>query len=104
MRESGVKTLPLTGVILISGSDVLKIPFTISSSPLNTDRMVISASVPTVTPATEIAEITLMAFRDFLANRYLLAMYSDSFICFFRQQPVALFLCCAWCSGQYSSA
>jgi hypothetical protein len=61
-------------VILISESEVLKMPLTISSRPLKTDRMVINAMVPTITPETEMAEITLMAFRDFLANRYLLAI------------------------------
>ena len=73
-RLSGVKTFPFTGEIFISGSEVLKIPFTISSRPLKTDRIVISAMVPTVTPATEMAEMTLMALRDFFANRYLFAM------------------------------
>ena len=53
---------------------------TISSRPLKTERIVMSAIVPTVTPATEMAEMTLIAFRDFFANRYLLAIYSDSFI------------------------
>jgi hypothetical protein len=35
--------------------------------------------VPTVTPATEIEEITFIAFLDFLAKRYLFAIYSESF-------------------------
>jgi hypothetical protein len=39
----------------------------------------ISAIVPTATPATDTADITLMALRDFFANRYLLAMYKESF-------------------------
>jgi len=37
-----------------------------------------SAIVPTATPATDTAEITLMAFRDFFAKRYLFAIYNDS--------------------------
>jgi len=41
--------------------------------------MMISAIVPTATPATETAEIMFMAFRDFFANRYLFAMYNESF-------------------------
>ena len=44
------------------------------SSPLKTERTIIRAIVPTVTPATDIDEITLIAFRDFFANRYLFAM------------------------------
>jgi len=74
MRLSGVKTFPATGVIFISGSEVLKMLLTISSRPLKTESTVISAIVPTVTPATEMAEITFMAFRDFFAKRYLFAM------------------------------
>jgi len=35
--------------------------------------------VPTATPATETAEIIFIAFRDFFANRYLFAMYNESF-------------------------
>jgi len=57
----------------------LKIALTIVSRPLNTDKIIISAIVPTATPATETAEIIFMAFRDFFANRYLFAMYNESF-------------------------
>jgi len=35
--------------------------------------------VPTATPATETEEIMFIAFRDFLANRYLFAIYNESF-------------------------
>ena len=39
----------------------------------------INAIVPTATPVTDTAEITFIAFRDFFANRYLFAMYMESF-------------------------
>jgi hypothetical protein len=52
---------------------------TIVPSPLKTDRIIIRAIVPTATPATETAEIMFMAFRDFFANRYLFAIYTESF-------------------------
>ena len=63
----------------MSGSKVLNIALTIVSSPLKTDRIIIRAIVPTATPATETAEIMFIAFRDFFANRYLFAMYNESF-------------------------
>ena len=78
-EESGIKVLPSAAVILISGSNVLKIELTILSSPLNTERIIIRAIVPTATPATETAEIIFIAFLDFFANRYLFAMYNESF-------------------------
>ncbi len=71
---SGVKVFPLAAVILRSGSNVLKIDVTISSRPLNTDNMIISAMVPTATPATDTPDITFIALRDFFANKYLFAM------------------------------
>jgi hypothetical protein len=60
----------------------LKIELTMVSSPLKTERIIIRAIVPTATPATDTAEIIFIAFRDFLANRYLLAIYNESFIRF----------------------
>lgn len=39
----------------------------------------IKAIVPTATPATDTVEITFIAFRDFFANRYLFAIYNESF-------------------------
>jgi len=63
--------------------------------------MIISAIVPTATPATDTAEITFMAFRDFLANRYLFAMYNESFNEFiFLQLQVTRFLFCELYSDQ----
>jgi len=76
---SGIKVFPSAGVIFRSGSNVLKMEVTIISRPLKTDKITISAIVPTATPATDTAEMILMAFRDFFANRYLFAMYNDSF-------------------------
>ena len=69
-----MNVLPSAGVILRSGSKVLKIERTRLSSPLNTERTIIRAIVPTVTPATEIEEITFIAFLDFFAKRYLFAI------------------------------
>jgi len=77
-----MNVLPKEGVIFRSGSKVLKIDLTISSSPLNTDNIMIRAIVPTATPVTDTAEIILIAFLDFFANRYLLAIYTESFIKF----------------------
>jgi hypothetical protein len=45
-----------------------------SSNPLKTDKIIIKAALPTKTPNTEIAEMMLMAFVDFLAKRYLRAI------------------------------
>ncbi len=71
----------------------MNIALTIVSSPLKTERIIISAIVPTATPATDTAEITLIAFRDFFAKRYLFAMYNESFtIITFWQLPVTRFL------------
>lgn len=70
----GVNVFPSDEVIFRSGSNVLKMEFTIISSPLKTESTIIRAIVPTVTPATETDEIILMAFRDFFAKRYLFAM------------------------------
>ena len=53
------------------------------SKPLNTERTVIRAMVPMATPATEMAEMILMAFCDFFASKYLLAIYSGRFISFY---------------------
>jgi len=53
---------------------VLDIDLTGVSRPLNSERTMMRAMVPTVTPATDIEEMTLMAFLDFFAKRYLLAM------------------------------
>ena len=40
-----------------------------NSSPLKTDKMAISAKVPTVTPATEIPEMMLITLTDFFEIR-----------------------------------
>jgi hypothetical protein len=53
--------------------------WTRASKPLNTESTTISAMVPTATPNTVIAEIRLMVFCDFFANRYLLAMKKGKF-------------------------
>jgi hypothetical protein len=71
---SGINVFPSAAIIFRSGSNVLNIEVTSVSSPLKTDRIIISAIVPTVTPATDTAEIMFMAFRDFFAKRYLFAM------------------------------
>jgi len=55
---------------------------------LNTESTIISAIVPTATPVTDTADITFMAFLDFLAKRYLFAMYTDKFtglLCVFNE-------------------
>jgi hypothetical protein len=56
------------------GLMVLNIFSTTSSKPLNTDRMMISAALPTKTPTIDIPEMMFMALVDFLAKRYLRAM------------------------------
>jgi hypothetical protein len=53
---------------------VLNIFSTTSSNPLNTDKIIISAALPTNTPTTEIVEMMLMALVDFFAKRYLRAI------------------------------
>ena len=69
--SSGLNTFPSVILISRSGSKVPKIDLTISSRPLNTESIIIRAIVPTITPATDIDEIILIAFLDFLAKRYL---------------------------------
>jgi hypothetical protein len=49
------------------------------SNPLKTDNIMIRAIVPTVTPASDMPEITFMALCDFLAKKYLLAMKKEKF-------------------------
>ncbi len=66
-------------MIFRSGSKELNNERTRLSKPLNTDKTTINAIVPTATPTTEIAEITLIAFLDFLEKRYLFAMYKGKF-------------------------
>jgi hypothetical protein len=44
------------------------------SNPLKTERIIISAALPTNTPNIEIPEMKLIAFTDFFEKRYLLAM------------------------------
>jgi len=51
-----------------------------SSKPLNTDKTIISAAVPIVTPSTDIIEMILMARCDFLEKKYRLAMKGTRFI------------------------
>jgi hypothetical protein len=80
---SAIKVLPSAAVILMSGSTVLKMALTIVSRPLNTERIIIRAIVPTATPATDTEEIMFIAFRDFFANRYLFAIYNESFTSYF---------------------
>jgi hypothetical protein len=79
LAESGTNDFPRVVVILISGSEVLKMERTRVSSPLKTESTMISAMVPTDTPATETAEIIFIAFLDFFAKRYLFAIYRESF-------------------------
>jgi hypothetical protein len=52
----------------------LYIESTIFSKPLNTERIMIRAALPTKTPSMEMPEIKLIALTDFLENRYLLAI------------------------------
>jgi hypothetical protein len=56
-------------VIRRSGSNALNNVETIFSNPLKTDRIIISAIVPMVIPATEIPEIILMMLWDFFDIR-----------------------------------
>jgi hypothetical protein len=52
----------------------LYIESTIFSKPLNTERIMIRAALPTKTPSMEMPEIKLIALTDFFENRYLLAI------------------------------
>jgi hypothetical protein len=49
------------------------------SKPLNTDRIITKAAVPTKTPSIEIPEIRLIALSDFFEKRYRRAIYIDTF-------------------------
>ena len=60
---------PIAAVIFISGSNDENIDLMVVSSPLKTERMTISAKVPTVTPAIEIPEMMLITFTDFFEIR-----------------------------------
>ena len=55
--------------MLSSGLKLLYIESTSVSKPLNTDKIMIRAALPTNTPSIEMPEIKLMAFTDFLENR-----------------------------------
>jgi hypothetical protein len=68
------KVLPSAGIIIICGVMVLNILALLLQRPLNTDKIIISAALPTKTPSTEIIEMILMAFVDFFAKRYLRAI------------------------------
>ncbi|MNZ93932.1 hypothetical protein D3C78_1130250 [compost metagenome] len=76
----GSKVFPLTTSILISGVNLLYNERTITSKPLNTDKIIINAAVPINTPTIEIADIILIALVDFLENKYRFAKYSARFI------------------------
>ena len=41
--------------------------------------MMIKAALPTITPTIEMPEIRFIAFVDFLANKYLFAIYNGVF-------------------------
>jgi hypothetical protein len=45
--------------------------------PLNTDKTMTNAIVPTATPNTDRAEITFMALCDFFENKYRRAMRKE---------------------------
>jgi hypothetical protein len=47
---------------------------TIFSNPLNTERIIISAALPTNTPSIEMPEMKFIALTDFFEKRYRLAM------------------------------
>ena len=61
---------------LASASDWL----TRVSKPLKTERMTISAAVPTAIPATPMPEIMLMTLYDFRAKRYRKAILNGSVV------------------------
>ena len=61
--------LPLAGMTFSWGSMAVKNEATRSWKPLNTDMVQTRAIVATATPQTEIAEMTLMAWCDFLEKR-----------------------------------
>ena len=60
---------PLAGVTFSGGSMAVKKEATRSWNPLNTDIVQTRAIVAKATPHTEIAEMTLMAWCDFLEKR-----------------------------------
>jgi hypothetical protein len=47
---------------------------TMFSKPLKTERIIISAALPTNTPSIEIPEMKFIALTDFFENKYLLAI------------------------------
>ena len=65
---------PWDGVTFSCGSMAVKNEATRSWNPLNTDIVQTNAMVARATPHTEIAEMMLMAWCDFLENRYRRAM------------------------------
>ena len=51
-----------------------------SSNPLKTDKIKIIAAVPTAIPPTAMPEMILIAFVDFLANKYRRANFKGKFM------------------------
>jgi hypothetical protein len=70
----GSNVFPFRASMRSSGLNVLYIESTIFSKPLNTERIMIRAALPTKTPSMEMPEIKLIALTDFFENRYLLAI------------------------------
>jgi hypothetical protein len=66
--------LPVTAVILMSGSNEAYKSSTRVCNPLNAESTIIRARVPTPIPATEIQEIILITLCDFLDIKYRFAM------------------------------
>ncbi len=70
MRESvASNTLPVVGTTFSCGSKAVKKVATNSWKPLNTERVHTKASVANATPQTEMPEMMLMAWCDFLEKR-----------------------------------
>ncbi len=67
--ESTRAYFPAAGRISRSGVKLSVLSCNSTSMPLKTDSTTINAAVPTVTPATLMAEMILMAFCFFLAKR-----------------------------------
>jgi len=70
LAVSAVKVFPETTVTFKSVSKALYNFLVSSSKPLKTDITITKATVPTQTPTTDTAEITLTALCDFFANKY----------------------------------
>ena len=93
VRLSGEKVFPWMAVISRSGLKELKSEMTSSWNPLKTERTMIRAMVPTVTPATETPEMMLITLCDFRETRYRFAIYTGKFNIWIVSPCSGLFPC-----------